>query len=157
MWAELPENKHNDAPRNESVYESDLPTFTTDVRMQKVPEIFGSGPGHATKLEQAQGSGGGGPVEAVWWVKEIQVQWRIRGQAFVVGPDIEGDEVSSGVRTVKSEVGKRMRVASGMEGKEGEWSWQTELTGQFGNLSPGMRGEFNCVEYHCDDDVDITG
>jgi len=140
MFAELPDNKHNTAPKNERIFETDMPTFTTDVRMQKVPELFGSSAGHAKSEDQAQGSGGGGPVEAVFWAKEIQIQWRIKGHAFVVAPDIEGEDAeSSGVRTVKSELGKRMRVLQ--EGKEKEWSWQTELTAQFGNLSPGMRGE----------------
>lgn len=139
MWAELPSNKHNTAPMNPRVFESEMPTFTTDVRMQKVPELFGSGAGHAKSESQAQGSGGGGPVEAVWWVKEVKIQWRIKGEAFVIARDIEGEGAeSSGVRTVKSEVGKRMKVVE--EGKEGDWSWQKELTGHFGNLSPAMRG-----------------
>jgi pyridoxamine 5'-phosphate oxidase len=138
FWTELPENKHNDAERNPNVFESDCPTFTTDVRMEKVGQIFGTGPGHAESAEQTQGSGGGGPVEAVWWVEETGTQWRIKGRAFVVGNDIEGPEQSSGVRTVKSEVGKRMRVVDA--GKEGDWSWTRELTASFGNQSPGIKG-----------------
>lgn len=144
MWGELPENKHNEAPKNPRVYESELPTFTSDIRMMKIPEVFETGSGHANKSEQMQGSGGGGPVEAVWWIKDTMTQWRIKGEAFVVGEDIEGEgeqsKESSGVRTVKSELGSRMRVVD--ESKQGEWSWNTELTGQFGNLSPGMRGSF---------------
>ncbi|EMC91814.1 hypothetical protein BAUCODRAFT_152181 [Baudoinia panamericana UAMH 10762] len=141
FWAELPENKHNDAPRNERSYESEMPTFTTDVRMQKPFELFSSSSGHADKEEQAKGSGGGGPCEAVWWIKgDTMVQWRVRGEAFVVGPDIEEENESSGVRTVKSEVGSRMRVAK--EEEKEKWSWKTELVGHFGNMSPGMRGSF---------------
>lgn len=142
FWAELPENKHNSAPQNPRVYESEMPAFTTDVRMGKVEDLFRTGAGHAQEEEQWQGSGGGGPVEAVWWVKETQTQWRVKGQAYVVAPDIEAEteqsKVSSGVRTVKSELGSRMRVVQ--EGKEGDWSWATELTGHFGNNSPGLRG-----------------
>lgn len=138
MWAELPENKHNEAPQNERVYETDLLTFTSDARMEKIPDIFASSAGHGER-EQSRGSGGGGPVEAAFWIKEVMTQWRIKGEAFVVAPDIEGEgEESSGVRTVKSEVGRRMRVVR--VGKEGEWSWAKELTAHFGNLSPGMRG-----------------
>lgn len=140
FFAELPENDHNDAPRNPRVYESDLPTFTTDVRMEKVGQIFGSSAGHAKSDAQTQGSGGGGPVEAVWWSEEVGTQWRIKGRAFLVGPDIEDQEESSGVRTVKSEVGKRMRVVN--ESKEKEWSWAKELTANFGNQSPGIKGSF---------------
>ncbi|CZS88751.1 hypothetical protein WAI453_010631 [Rhynchosporium graminicola] len=140
MWAELPENKRNTAPQNERVYESELLTLTTDVRMEKVPEIFASSAGHG-KVSQSQGSGGGGPVEAVFWIKDVGTQWRIRGEAFIVGRDIEGEgDESSGVRTVKSEVGGRMRIVK-EEGKEA-WSWSKELTAHFGNLSPGMRGSF---------------
>lgn len=139
FWAELPENKHNPAPMNERVYESDLPTFTTDIRMLKVPQIFGSSPGHASSEEQWQGSGGGGPVEAVYWVQPAMTQWRIKGDALIIGPDIEGGgEESSGVRTVKSEVGKRMRVVK--PGSEADWSWAKEVTGHFGNTSPALRG-----------------
>lgn len=109
--------------------------------MEKVGQIFATSAGHAESSEQVQGSGGGGAVEAVYWVKEVGTQWRIRGRAYVIGEDIEGgDGESSGVRTVKSEVGKRMRVASEGEGKEGEWSWGKELTGFFGNQSPGIKG-----------------
>lgn len=143
FWAELPENKHNTAPMNERAYESDMPTFTTDVRMQKAFEVFSSSSGKADREGLVQGSGGGGPCEAVFWVKDVMTQWRIKGEAYVVAPDIEeGDEgeQSSGVRTVKSEVGSRMRVVK-EEGREG-WSWKRELTGHFGNMSPGMRGTF---------------
>jgi hypothetical protein len=140
FWAELPENSHNTAPKNERIFESELFTFTTDVRMQKVAELFGTSSGKADREELIQGSGGGGPIEAVWWVKEAKMQWRVRGNAFVVANDIEENEESSGVRTVKSEVGSRMREVQ--EGKEGDWSWKKEVDGHFGNLSPGMRGSF---------------
>ncbi|KAI9830637.1 MAG: hypothetical protein M1819_005447 [Sarea resinae] len=140
FWAELPENKHNEAPQNERVYESDLPTFTTDVRMDKVSDLFGSSAGHGSP-SQSHGSGGGGPIEAVWWAKDDMTQWRVRGEAYVVGPDIEGSgEESSGVRTVKSIVGSRMRIVK--EGETKTWSWTRELDAHFGNCSPGMRGSF---------------
>jgi hypothetical protein len=106
--------------------------------MEKVGQIFGTSAGHADKQEQTQGSGGGGPIEAVWWNEEEGTQWRIKGRAFIVAPDIEGAEDSSGVRTVKSEVGKRMRIVD--ESKEKEWSWARELTANFGNQSPAIKG-----------------
>ena len=130
---------------NDRVFESDLPTFTTDVRMSKQFELFSSSHGKADDESLIQGSGGGGPCEAVWWVKEgVMVQWRMRGQAYIVGPDIEGEgtqsKESSGVRTVLSEIGSRMRVVQ--EDKKDEWSWNTELTAHFGNMPPGTRGEY---------------
>ena len=91
---------------------------------------------------QTQGSGGGGPVEAVWWIEETGTQWRVKGRAFIVADDIEGSNESSGVRTVKSEVGKRMRVVN--QANEGQWSWARELTGTFGNQSPGIKGKL-CI------------
>ena len=127
FWAELPPNEHNAAPKNERIYESDCPTLTTDVRMQKAFEVFASSAGKADDRSLVQGTGGGGPCEAVWWVKEegFMVQWRVKGEAFVVGNDVEGkEEESSGVRTVKGEVGKWMRVVD--EGKREGWSWERE-------------------------------
>jgi pyridoxamine 5'-phosphate oxidase len=141
----LPDNEHNDAPRNPRVYESDLPTFTTDVRMEKVGQIFGSSAGHAEREDQTQGSGGGGPVEAVWWHEEEGVQWRIKGTAYVIANDIEGAEESSGVRTVKSQVGRRMRIVD--DSREKDWSWVKELTANFGNQSPGIKGECLHIAY----------
>ncbi|KIW01971.1 uncharacterized protein PV09_06807 [Verruconis gallopava] len=140
FWAELPDNVHNPAQKNARVFESDLLTFTTDVRMQKVGQLFSSSSGRADRHELVQGSGGGGPVEAVFWVKETSTQWRIRGNAYVVADDIDENSESSGVRTVKSEIGARMRAVQ--PGQEGGWSWKRELDGHFGNLSPGMRGSF---------------
>jgi hypothetical protein len=140
MWAELPVNKHNEAPQNDRVYESDLLTFTSDVRMAKIPEVFASSRGHG-EVAQSQGSGGGGPVEAVFWVKEVKTQWRFRGEAYVVAQDVEGaGSESSGVSTMKHKIGERMRVLH-EDGKK-DWSWNKELTAHFGNLSPGMRGSF---------------
>lgn len=138
MWAELPENKHNSAPKNERMYGSDLPTFTTDVRMEKVWELFETGPGKAEKREQTLGSGGGGPVEAVFWIGEVKTQWRIKGSAWIVAPDVDSAEESSGVRSLKAQIGERMRIVK--EGSQEDWSWARELTGHFGNCSPGMRG-----------------
>ncbi|PPJ57140.1 hypothetical protein CBER1_10470 [Cercospora berteroae] len=147
FWAELPDNKHNTAEKNDRVYESDLPCFTTDVRMQKPFEIFASSAGKADDESLVQGSGGGGPCEAVWWVKlpdeGIMMQWRIKGEAYVVASqdiDAVGEEQTSGVKTVKSELGRRMRVVK-EDGVEG-WSWAKEIRGHFGNMSPGMRGSF---------------
>ncbi|KAF2752991.1 hypothetical protein EJ05DRAFT_229943 [Pseudovirgaria hyperparasitica] len=145
FWGTLPENKHNVVERNPRVYESEMPCITTDVRMQKTFELFSSSEGKATEEEQVQGSGGGGPVEAVWWVEgDVQTQWRLKGRAYVLcKDDIEGEgEESSGVRTVKSEVGRRMRIVPEGEGKEGVWSWSREIKGHFGNNSPGIRGSF---------------
>lgn len=147
MWSELPENRHNDAPRNEAWFRSDMPTFTTDARMEKVAQLSSTSAGHGSRA-QPQGSGGGGPVEAVWWVKEAMTQWRVRGNAFVVGPDIDepASDESSGARAVKSEVGKRMRLAAehadGAGRDAASWSWARELTAHFGNMSPVMRGSF---------------
>jgi pyridoxamine 5'-phosphate oxidase len=140
MWCTLPDNKHNSARKNEPVYESDMLAFTTDARMEKVPQIFASSAGHGA-VEQCLGSGGGGPVEAVFWIKDVMTQWRFKGEAYIIGPDIEGTgEESSGVRTVKSRVGEGMRAVR-EEGK-GDWSWQREVSAHFGNLSPVMRGSF---------------
>lgn len=109
--------------------------------MAKVGQIFASSAGHADRDSQVQGSGGGGPVEAVWWIRDTGTQWRMKGEAFVVGEDIDDSDGGSGVRTVKSEVGRRMRRTEG-EGLENDWSWARELTAHFGNCSPGMRGSW---------------
>ncbi|OJK01347.1 hypothetical protein ASPACDRAFT_41608 [Aspergillus aculeatus ATCC 16872] len=49
--------------------ESDMPVFTTDIRMAKVGELGVSG----------------GQVEGVLWLEGVQVQWRVKGGTFVFG------------------------------------------------------------------------
>ncbi|KAI3582579.1 hypothetical protein IWW34DRAFT_786084 [Fusarium oxysporum f. sp. albedinis] len=128
-WAEIPVNPKNQAPLNPSLYESDLLTITTDARMEKVPEL-------STDGEDVPQSGGGGPVEAVFWVVETKTQWRLRGRAYLLGQDIDDPSASH----VRQEIEKHMRLKNNDD--SGSWNWGKEITAHFGNLSPGMRGSF---------------
>lgn len=140
FWAELPNNPSNPAVRNKSTFVSDLPTFTTDVRTNKLRELFsGSNESQNDEGDDVEASGGGGMCEAVWWATSRLKQWRIKGRAFVIAPDIEGH--SDAAEIVKRELGYRMRVVREAEVKD--WSWKRELTAHFGNLSPIMRGMFD--------------
>lgn len=147
FWATLPENEHNNLPKNPDIYESDCPTFTTDARMNKTYDIFATGKGKGDLAQSRSGSGGGGPVEAVYWVKNTKTQWRIRGKCWLVAADDidEGEEAqNSGTVTVKAEVGRYMRVKVGSNHDEQnkDWSWKREVENNFENLSPMMRGTF---------------
>ena len=72
LFAELPPNPKNPAERNpDGVWASDLPTFTTDARMDKLAELFGEevvvGSGDVNQNGgEVKGTGGGGPVEATF-------------------------------------------------------------------------------------------
>ncbi|KIE01008.1 zn 2cys6 transcription factor, partial [Metarhizium majus ARSEF 297] len=126
MWASLTPNPKNPAQLNPASYETDLPTITTDARMEKVSEIFSASNG-------GDSSGIGGAVEAVFWFPDSMTQWRLRGHACLLGPDIDSLEASS----TREALAPYMRKAG-----DAEWSWSRELTAQFGNLSPFMRGTF---------------
>lgn len=135
LWTELPENKHNTAPRNPSGFESDLPTLTTDARMGKAGEVIDT----AGEISAGK-TGGGGPVEAVYWIEEYGTQWRIRGSAWILGPDVEQEE---GRRT-REVISSRMRKngVGPVSADAEDFSWKKEITAHFGNLAPGMRGTF---------------
>ncbi|EHK43548.1 hypothetical protein TRIATDRAFT_127437 [Trichoderma atroviride IMI 206040] len=120
MWASLPDNHRNPAPRNPAVYTSDLPAITTDVRMEKPQSTMG------------------GPVEAVFWAKSSSTQWRLRGRAYIIGPDIESEAAAP----VRAALQPWMRAVGGADEQKDAWSWSRELTSWFGNLSPLMRGSF---------------
>ncbi|KAK4193573.1 pyridoxamine 5'-phosphate oxidase-domain-containing protein [Podospora australis] len=135
LWASLPQNEKNTAPKNPPSFESDLPVFTTDARMDKTSEIFDTA-GGTDQTSSGTTSGGGGPVEAVFWVEATKTQWRIRGHAWVLGPDID-DELSDGARKVQEVLSTKMRKTG-----EGEFYFGKEVTAHFGNLSPMMRGSF---------------
>ncbi|KAI6382038.1 hypothetical protein MCOR25_000917 [Pyricularia grisea] len=120
MWGALPANDRNPAERNpEGIYESDMPVFTTDARMQKTGQI------EADRR-----------AEAVWWVEETQTQWRMRGVVWQLGRRV-GDEARAALE-------RRMRDPTGQQQQQQQqgWSWEREVTGHFGNLSPMMRGTF---------------
>ncbi|KAK5624304.1 hypothetical protein RRF57_000020 [Xylaria bambusicola] len=182
LWGHLPVNPKNEAELNpEGVWESELLTFTTDVRMDKMEELWedgldfdlriagrrGTDPDSPTtgkvgeelwedslarmkgkrsssdenaakisKEQKLKGSGGGSPVEAVFWAREPGVQWRVRGRAYVLAPDIESSPEG---REVMSALKSRMRKQSEEDSK---WSFAREITAHFGNLSPAMRGTF---------------
>lgn len=141
LWASLPPNDKNTAPRNPPLFESDLPVLTTDVRMDKVPDLFPAA-GDDDDDDDTSSSGGGGPVEAMWWAVATQTQWRVRGRAWVLAPG--GLAGSAGAKAAKEAVGARMRrtgEAGGAE-EEKEWDWEREVVAHFGNLGPGMRGSF---------------
>jgi pyridoxamine 5'-phosphate oxidase len=145
FWTTLAENPHNELPKNPPIYEADCPVFTTDARMSKVYDIFATGKGKGDLAQSRSGSGGGGPVEAVYWIKNIRVQWRVRGKCWLVAADdIEGGEEAqnSGTVTVKAQVGRYMRPKGDHETQNKDWSWKREVENQFENLSPVMRGSF---------------
>ncbi|PTB63980.1 hypothetical protein BBK36DRAFT_1161926 [Trichoderma citrinoviride] len=134
MWASLPENPRNPAPLNPAAFTSDMPTITTDVRMEKVPELMAST--QEPSASSGAQSAAGGPVEAVFWMEKANVQWRIRGRAYIIGPDIDSEAAAP----VRAALQPWMRVVD--EGRKDGWSWSRELTASFGNLSPLMRGSF---------------
>ena len=135
LWASLLANPKNTAHLNPSIYETDLPTITTDDRMEKVPELFQTAKaGGSSEPPQSRRTG---PIEAVFWMPEVKTQWRIRGYAVVVGPDIDSDGGEPARRALEA----RMRK-TGDAGSSDQWSWGRELTAHFGNLSPMMRGSF---------------
>lgn len=129
MWADMPVNPKNNAELNPAGFSSDVLTLTSDVRMEKIPEMQAS----AKAEDAAPQSYPGGPVEGMFWMAgDIQTQWRFRGRSFIIGPDIDSDAAAP----VRAALGRHMR------GKGEGWSWARELTAHFGNLSPGMRGSF---------------
>lgn len=143
FWTALPENSHNKQTKNPAVYDSDCPTFTTDARMNKVYDIFATGKGKGTLEQSRAGTGGGGPVEALYWVKEVMTQWRIRGQCWIIAADDvehegEGDMQNSGTVTMEAVLQRYMRST----GESGHWSWRREVENHFGNQSPTMKGSF---------------
>lgn len=107
---------------NPDVYESDMLAFTTDVRMEKLAQLESSG--HA--------------IEAVFWLKDLMAQWRVKGRAFPVGdPRGEADEEE---RLSREEVSKGLRLKEDADGDAEHWTWEKAVTKYFANHSPIMRG-----------------
>ena len=114
--------------------------------MNKVFHVFATGKGKGDLEQSRSGTGGGGPVEAVYWVKEKMTQWRVRGKCWLIAADdVEGGEEAaqnSGTVSMKAEVGRYMRSTGEHETQGKDWSWKLEVENYFENLSPMMRGSF---------------
>lgn len=111
-----------------------------------------------SKVEELSGSGGA--VEAVFFLRDVRMQWRFSGTAFIIG----GDDNSAKEHEARREIGKRLRKleleevldepstgGGGVDGLVGEkqkekgflpYSWDKAVTVYFANQSPVLRGEF---------------
>ena len=129
FWALLPHNPHNKLVKNLSIYESDSLVFKDDARMSKTHDIFATG-----KVWSCNGGGGGG-VEAVSWVRDVKVQWRVSGSCWLVSAEDIGcdDEHGSVPALIPTQVGKHQK-------QDRRWSWRLEVENWFETLSPFMRG-----------------
>lgn len=109
---------------NPDTYESDMLCFTTDIRMEKLDQLETSG--HA--------------VEAVFWLKDLMTQWRVKGKAFAVGdPRGEGFE---GEKDARKNLRTSLRVKENHDGSTSDWTWERATTKYFANHSPLARCMF---------------
>ncbi|CAG7939039.1 unnamed protein product [Penicillium nalgiovense] len=109
---------------NPPIFESDMLTFTTDARMDKLPQLESSG--HA--------------IEAVFWLKDLMTQWRIKGTAYAIGnPSGEDAEEE---KTSRTEIRKALRVKGDNNSTIAKWTWERAVTKYFANHSPVARGSF---------------
>jgi pyridoxamine 5'-phosphate oxidase len=106
---------------NPPVFESDMLTFTTDTRMEKLPQLESSG--HA--------------IEAVFWLKDLMTQWRIKGTAYAIG-NPQGEDVKE-ERISREKIKKTLRTKDN-ESDISKWTWEKAVTKYFANHSPIARG-----------------
>jgi hypothetical protein len=106
---------------NPPVFESDMLTFTTDTRMEKLPQLESSG----------------NAIEAVFWLKDLMTQWRIKGTAYAIG-NPQGESVEE-ERISRKEIQKALRV-KGNDTDTSKWTWEKAVTKYFANHSPVARG-----------------
>lgn len=112
---------------NPILFESDMLTFTTDVRMEKLGQ-----------LESTDDN-----IEAMFWLEEVMVQWRIKGKAYTIGsPDPDSEREGP----LRMELFEALRVkedySGDLSGDADRWTWENAVTKYFANHSPFMRGKF---------------
>ncbi|KAE8351567.1 pyridoxamine 5'-phosphate oxidase-domain-containing protein [Aspergillus coremiiformis] len=104
--------------QNPAAYESDMLSLTTDVRMDKVSQLESSA----------------NAVEGMFWLADVRNQWRVKGEAFVIGDPKDGMHEEE----ARKEIRRGMRALD----NGAEWSWERQVTTYFANHSPVMRGSF---------------
>lgn len=107
---------------NPPLFESDMLSFTTDARMDKLPQLESSG--HA--------------IEAVFWLKDLMTQWRIKGMAYAIGNP--GGEDAEEEKTSRNEIRKALRLKGDNNSDIAKWTWESAVTKYFANHSPVARG-----------------
>ncbi|KAJ6098753.1 hypothetical protein N7467_000288 [Penicillium canescens] len=109
---------------NPPVFESDMLCFTTDARMEKLPQLESSG----------------NAIEAVFWLKDLMTQWRIKGTAYAIGDPTSN--VTESEKASREEIMKGLRVKGHNDGDIANWTWDKAVTKYFANHSPVARGSF---------------
>ena len=107
---------------NPPSFESDLFTFTTDARMEKLSQLQSS--------EQE--------IEALFWLKEVSSQWRVKGKAFAIG-NLRG-EVDEREKEARTAIQRELRLKGSTDSESASWSFEHAVTKYFANHSPVMRG-----------------
>lgn len=108
---------------NPPTYESDMLCFTTDIRMDKLAQLETS--------EHA--------IEAMFWLKDLMTQWRIKGKALAIG-DPRGVE-SEQEKANRESLHSSLRIKDDYNGSAADWTWERAITKYFANHSPLARGE----------------
>jgi pyridoxamine 5'-phosphate oxidase len=114
--------------KNPPVFESDMLSFTTDVRMEKVGQLADFN----------------GAIEVVFFVKEAMTQWRVSGTAFVIGDSADQKHEQYARKEIQKGLRRRQGESSPHDDKQ--WTWEKEVTMYFANHSPVMRGSYR--PYH---------
>ncbi|KAJ5690425.1 hypothetical protein N7462_004817 [Penicillium macrosclerotiorum] len=107
---------------NPPIYESDMLTFTTDIRMEKLGQIQSSG----------------NAIEAMFWLKDLKVQWRIKGKAYPIGDPNGKENTGECISQEAIKPGLRLKTRDDLA----KWTWEKAVTKYFANHSPTMRGSF---------------
>lgn len=118
-------------------FQSDCPYFTTDVRMQKVRDIFGT-----DDIDACRGSGGGALCEATYWIKEdVMTEWRVRGRAWILSyDDVEEASPACGASKAREAILPYMKSKPQASAVPPE-SWRQSVADVFRSLKPLNRGQ----------------
>lgn len=139
--------------------DSPCPTFTTDSRDNKVAHIFGkdetdrSLPGFDVF---GRGSGGGGSVEAVYWLAKVKMQWRLRGKCHLITDGAGDDNLDSGQDNTHDHQQRRQEgltsskaairphlVSSDHDSiQDDDSAWEAEVQGYYQRLSREIQISF---------------
>jgi hypothetical protein len=115
---------------NPPVFESDMLCFTTDARMEKLPQLESSG----------------NAIEAVFWLKDLMTQWRIKGTAYAIGDPTSN--ITESEKASREEIMKGLRVKGHNDGDIANWTWDKAVTKYFANHSPVARGMCFLFSYY---------
>lgn len=121
---------------------SDCPTFATAASSNKVAHIITSNRIDQAPYTYVGHSGGGGPVEGVWWFKKSRTQWRLLGNCYLLASHDSNTNLSDDSRHLRAAIARASRLPYNAYLQCEDLSWESVIQDHYAGLPGPMQKKY---------------